>query len=85
MLDPEVIKNFLSEAASTEFAKTCSIFGFAAFIHGRQVSKAIRIKFDELVGVLKDDLEAQKSVLDRLTSRIDNIETKLNIKRKEPT
>ncbi len=83
-LDPEVIKNFLSEAAQLEFTKTCAIFGFAAFVHGRQVSKAIRSKFDELVMVLKADLEAQKSVLDKLGSRVNNIESKLHIKRKSP-
>lgn len=83
-IDLEVIKKLFGEAASGEFTKTCAIFGFAAFIHGRQVSKAIRSKFDELVIVLKEDLEAQKSVLDKLGSRVNNIEAKLNIKRRGP-
>lgn len=79
-LSLEMIKTLLSEAAQNELARTCGIFGFAALIHSKQVRKEIKAQFGLLVSVLREDLEAQKSVLGKLTDRVDNIESKLKLK-----
>lgn len=80
--DIEVIKNFLGEAAGTEFTKTCAIFGFAAMIHAKQVRKEIRTQFGELVSVLQKDLSAQQSVLAGLALRVDTLESRFKFKNK---
>lgn len=79
-VDLEVLKNIFGAAASSDFTRTLSIFALAAYVHAKQVRKEIKLQFGELVGVLREDLEAQKSVLDKLANRVDTIEFKLNIK-----
>lgn len=73
----------MSDAASAEFTRTCMYFGLAAFIHSRQVRKEIKAQFGELVAVLREDLEAQKSVLVGLTDRVVKIEKQLNVTKGE--
>jgi hypothetical protein len=78
--NPDDVINFLSTAAQADFTKTCSIFALAAFVHARQVRAEIKSQFGLLVTVLKDDLDAQKSLLAGLSTRVDKIETQLKIK-----
>ncbi len=79
-LDVESIKTFLGDALSHDFSRMLFLFAAAALIHGKQVRKEIRTQFGALIDVLKEDLDAQKSVLGKLAMRVDNIEAKLNSK-----
>jgi len=76
-LDSEIAKNLLSAAASAELTKTLAIFGFAAWIHSGRVKKEISKQFGALISVLREDLDAQKSVLAGVVKRVDNIEAHL--------
>lgn len=73
-LNPEVLKNLLSEAASAELTKTLGIFGFAAWVHGSQVRKEIKTQFGSLISVLREDLDAQKNMLGNVVKRVEDIE-----------
>jgi hypothetical protein len=77
MLNIVSFVSFLSEAAQTEFARTCAIFALAAFVHSRQVRIEIKDQFTELVNVLKKDLEGQRFLLGNLSNRVSKIEERL--------
>lgn len=79
-LDAEVIKRLIGEAASADFLRMCAMFSLAAFIHARQVRKEIRDQLGVLITVLREDLDATKSMLGTLHTRVDRIENILNQK-----
>lgn len=80
LLDPEIIKNLLGDALSSEFMKTCSIFALAALIHAKQMRKEIRMQVGLLIDVLKADLDGHRNLISALHSRVDKIEKHLKIK-----
>lgn len=80
LLDPELIKNFLGEAASSEFMKNCSIFALAALLHAKQMRKEIRTQVGLLISVLREDLHAHKNLIGSLDQRVGKIEEHLKIK-----
>lgn len=71
------LPEFLGTAAQNEFLHTAAIFSLAALVHANQVRKEIRVQFSELVGVLKQDLEAQKTVLAGVATRVDRLEQEM--------
>lgn len=73
-LDVELVKNFFGEAASSEFTRTLVIFGLAALVHARQVRKEIKTQFGELVAVLREDLDATKTMIGSLSGRVAKLE-----------
>lgn len=80
MIDPESVRNFLGEAAGSQFTRTLAIFGFAAMVHARQVRKEIKAQFGVLVSVLQQDLDTNKKLLGELGRRVDKIELHFKIK-----
>lgn len=74
MPNPESFIAFLGDAVQTEFARTCTIFGIAAWVHAKQVRTEIRRQFGELVSVLREDLEGQKFLIGTLTNRVTKLE-----------
>lgn len=77
VLDQEMLSRIFGDAVSKEFLRTLTIFGFAAFVHGRQVSREIKKQFGLLVSVLQADLDAQKNSLGQLDGRVSKIEKHL--------
>lgn len=80
-LDPEIIKNLLGDALSSEFMKTCSIFALAALIHAKQMRKEIRTQVGLLIDVIRQDLDSHRELIGTLRSRVDKLEQ--HLKRKE--
>jgi hypothetical protein len=70
---PELFGN----ALASDFTHNAAIFALAALVHASQVRREIKFQFGELVSVIKQDLEAQKSVLAGLTARVDKLEGKI--------
>lgn len=81
-IDSTAIQTLLGAGLQTEFTRTCIIFGLAAFVHAKQVRKEIKEQFSTLVTVIREDLDAQKSVLAALTTRVDKLESQYVIKSK---
>lgn len=79
----DIVLKFFGDWAQTEFTKTLAIFTFAAYVHSKQVRKEVRAQFDKLVSVLQQDLDANKIMLGKLASRIDNIEGHLKIREEQ--
>lgn len=75
----EAVRDFLGDAAASEFSRTLLIFTAAAWVHSRQVSKEIRKQIGALVHALEKDMRFQQSVLKHLTARVSRIESKLNL------
>lgn len=79
-INPETVKNFLGEAASTQFSQTLLIFLAASYVHGSQVRKEIKTQFSELVSVMRADLEATRNMLGSLADRVDKLEVLIKLK-----
>lgn len=77
LLNVDAVKSFMSDAASSDFTRTCAIFSAAAYIHASQVRKEIKSQITELVSVLKEDLSATRSMLASVVTRVDKIENVL--------
>lgn len=79
-IDVEAVKNFLGEAASKQFSQTLLIFLAASYVHGRQVRKEIKTQLGQLVTVMQADLEATRTMLGSLASRVDKLESYFKLK-----
>lgn len=82
-LNPEMIQNFLSETAQSQIAQAGFFFTLAAWIHAGRVKKEIAKHFSSLTIAinnvaltLRQDLDAQKKVLEDHGGRIQNLEIK---------
>lgn len=78
--DPELIRNIFGQVAASEFARTCAIFGLAAFVHSKQVRQEIKTQFGGLIAAVREDLTAQREILGKLGTRVDKIEDHLQLK-----
>lgn len=77
-----VVKN-LSDASQTEFAKNCTMFALAAWIHSGRLKKEVRSNFaslslsiDKVAEAFHADLESHKKILDNLAGRVASLEAK---------
>lgn len=82
LLDVESIRTLFGDAISSQFSRTLFLFTAAAFVHARQVRKEIKDQMGQLIGVLREDLDAQKTVLHNLSNRVETIEVALKLKEK---
>lgn len=77
LIDAQIVTRIFGDTVSKEFAQTLAIFVAAAYVHGRQVSSAIRREIGSLTAVLRADLDAQKDLVGRVNVRVDKIELQL--------
>lgn len=77
LFDTQLLTRIFGDAVSKEFSQTLAIFVAAAYVHGRQVSGAIKREVGLLTEVLRADLDAQKDLVGRVNLRVDKIELQL--------
>lgn len=82
-MDPELIKNFLSETAQSQIAQAGFFFTMAAWLHAGRVKKEIAKNFtalttaiDGVAQALRRDLDGQRKILENHATRLENLEKK---------
>jgi hypothetical protein len=80
-IEPEIVKQFLSETAQSQIAQAGFFFTLAAWIHAGRVKKEIGKHFislttaiDGVSRALRADLAGQKEILENHAIRLENLE-----------